>query len=232
MRTRPMIVILAVTAIVVAPFAYGGLIPHLLYGKRIAGKVVDAETGRPIAGAHVAFLWRSGIIPHGFTGHNSRNICYHAAATKTDVNGTFQIAEWKEWSTYDVVPVGPTVLVYMDGYKPLQWLTQRNSERGPIEHLDERYALTRFNGSVEERLDSLFYGLANQSCDYGGISQKSLFPMLKAIYEEAKHIARTPNNATTLYSFATQAAYAALALDPDGPAREADVKAFISENLK
>jgi len=219
-------------SIAFAPSAYGGLIPHLLYGKRIAGQVVDAETGKPIEGAHVAFLWRSGIIPSGFTGHNSRDICYHAAATTTDAYGKFQIPDWKEWSTYDVVLVGPTVLVYKLGFKPMQMLTQRESERGPVEHLDERYVLSRFVGSVKERLNSLYFGLANQGCDYGGPSQKTLYPMLKSIYAEARSIARAPEETKTLSSFATQAAYAALALDPQGPARDNEVKAFISENLK
>ena len=231
MRTRPMIVILAVAAIGVAPFAYGGLIPHLLYGKRIAGKVVDAETGRPIAGAHVAFLWRSGIIPHGFTGHNSRDICYHAAATKTDIRGQFQIAAWKEWSNYDVVLVGPTVLIYLRGYQPLQWLTQRESERGPTEHLNELYAISRFSGSVEERLNSLFYGLANQGCDYGGQSQKSLYPMLRDIYVEARSIS-APGQRPSVHSFAVLAADAAIAADPSGPSNSTEVEAFIKEHLQ
>jgi hypothetical protein len=219
-------------AIALTPNAYAGFVPHMLYGKRVAGQVVDAETGTPIEGAHVALLWRSGIVPRGFTGHNSRDICYHAAATTTDAYGKFEIPAWKEWSTYDVVLVGPTVLVYKVGFKPIQMLTQRESERGPMEHLNERYKLSRFTGSAKERLDSLYYGLANQGCDYGGLSQKTLYPMLKSIYTEARSIAHAPEETKTLSSFATQAAYAALALDPQGPARENEVKAFIAENLK
>src|SRR5690242_12334875 len=104
-----------------APLSAGAsLIPHLLYGKRIAGQVVDADSGKPIAGAHVALLWRSGIIPSGFTGHNSRDICYHAAATVTDAAGRFDIPGWHKWSTYDVFLVDPVVLVYAAGYSPKQ----------------------------------------------------------------------------------------------------------------
>jgi hypothetical protein len=225
-----LLIALALLSIVFAPFAFGGLIPHLLYGKRIAGQVVDAESGRPIEGAHVAFLWRSGIIPSGFTGHNSRDICYHAAATTTDVNGKFEVPAWKEWSTYDVVLVGPTVLVYKPGFTPIQLLTQRDSERGPVEHLDERYALSRFRGNATERVNSLFFGLANQACDFGGQSQKSLYPMLKAIYMEARSIA-LPGQRPALHSFALLAADAALAADPLGPSNSKQVEAFIRENL-
>jgi hypothetical protein len=212
--------------------AAAGPIPRLLHGERMAGEVVDADTGKPIAGAHVAFLWRSGIIPHGFTGHNSREICYHAAATVTDANGHFTVPAWKEWSNYDVRSAAPTVLVYVKGYRPLQRMTGRGSERRPVEHLDERYALPRFSGTTEERLNLLFWGLANQGCDYGGESQKSLYAMLKAIYEEARSVARSPTELQSLDSFATEAAYAALALDPSGPARDEDVRRFIEENLK
>jgi len=222
---------LALAMFGLAAHAVAGLIPHLLYGKRIAGQVVDAETGKAIAGAHVAFLWRSGIIPSAFTGHNSRDICYHAAATITDAQGRFDVPSWSEWSRYDVVLVGPTVLVYIKDYEPLQQLTQRESERGPVEHLDESYSLRPFKGTVEQRLHSLFYGLANQSCDFGGQSQKTLYPMLKSIYLEAREIA-APDKHPKLHSFALLAADAALAADPLGPANDQQVEMFIRENLK
>jgi len=219
------------STLIASSSAAAGLIPHILYGKRIAGEVVDVETGKPIAGAHVAFLWRSGITPSGFTGHNSRDICYHAAAATTDAQGRFAVAAWKEWSTYDVRPVSPTVLVYASGYRPFQRFTLRDSERSPVEHLDERYVLPRFKGSVAERLDSLFYGLANQGCDYGGESQKSLYPMLKAIYAEARAIS-SPAMRPTIHSFGVFAANAALAADPSGPSNDRDVESFIREHLE
>jgi hypothetical protein len=74
----------------------------------------------------------------------------------------------------------------------------------------------------------LFYGLANQSCAYGDGSQKSLYPMLKAIYTEARRIA-TPAEAN---GFALEAAYAALAPNPNGAAQTAALDTFIRENLQ
>ncbi|MGE5169727.1 MAG: carboxypeptidase-like regulatory domain-containing protein, partial [Rudaea sp.] len=87
------IVYVVVACIAVGLFGAMALakLPHALYGKRIAGQVVDAQTGAPIPGAHVAFLWESTIIPHGFTGHNARDICYHAAAAVTDRDGRFDV---------------------------------------------------------------------------------------------------------------------------------------------
>ena len=48
---------LVVLYIAVALFGAAALakLPHVLYGKRIAGQVVDADTDQPIAGAQ----WRS-----------------------------------------------------------------------------------------------------------------------------------------------------------------------------
>jgi hypothetical protein len=56
--------------------------------------------------------------------------------------------------------------------------------------------------------------------------------MLKAMYEEAHDIAITSDQVTKVDSFAVEAAYTALALDPNGPAKNADLDTFIREHLK
>jgi len=224
---------LACAAVVLVAAASYGTIPHVLYGKRIAGQVVDADTGSPIAGVHVAFLWESDITPRGFTAHNSRTVCYHAAATTTDLEGRFQIEPWREWSTYGVEPVDPIALVYARNYAPQQLAVRDGSgDERPTNHLGERYALKKFSGSAGERIDAMWGGIANRGCMYGGESQKSLFPMLKAIYEEARSTAQTQSQRNTVRIIAEFAAEAALARDPSGPVDNAPIEAFISENLK
>ena len=208
------------------------MIPQILYGKRIAGQVVDADTGKPIAGAHVAYLWESTINPSGFTGHSARTICYHAAATVTDAQGRFEIPAWRKWSTYDVDNRDPNGLLYAPNYVPQQLVLIEGKIKPPVERVNERYALKPFSGTVDERMHSLFWGLANRTCSYGGDSQRTLFPMLKAIHGEARRIAGTPKQVAQLDSFAVQAAYAALAFDPSGPSRDAQINAFIRENLQ
>ena len=218
-----------IVAVIALSTAAGCGMPHLLYGKRVAGQVVDAETGEPIAGAHVALLWRSVIIPTGFTGHNSRDICFHAAATTTDAQGHFDIPGWWKWKTYNVSNVDPTVLVYAPRYVPLQHpIAPEQPNPTPIEHSSEHYRLKKFTGSSKARLDMLFFGLANQGCDYGGDSQKSLYPMLKHIYVEARNVA-VPKE---LYGFALMAAYAAIAPDPNGPGQDDKLNSFIKEHLQ
>jgi hypothetical protein len=205
-------------------------LPHALYGKRIAGQVVDAETGAPIPGAHVAFLWESTIIPSGFTGHNSRDICYHAAATVTDRDGEFEVPGWRKWSTYHVRISDPIVLVYVREYEAHQF-TLKPQRRPPIDRPSERFRLNRFKGSVDERMLSMWGGFANRGCFYGGESQKSLYPMLKALYEEGRSIARTPGQMNTVHSLARRAARAALAFDPSDPGHDREVEEFIKEQL-
>jgi len=177
----------------------------------------------------VALLWRSGIIPSGFTGHNSRDICFHAAATTTDAQGHFGIPGWWKWKTYNVYNVDPVVLVYAPKYVPLQHsLAPELPNPTPTEHSSQRYQLKQFTGNANARLDMLFYGLANQGCDYGGDSQKSLYPMLRDIYTETRNIAAPKQ----VYGFALMAAYAAVAPDPNGPGQDDKLDSFIKEHLQ
>ena len=225
-------VVLVVIAFVMSTTAAAGLFPHRLYGKRIAGQVVDAATRHPVAGAHVAFVWESAIIPSGFTGHNSRDICYHAAATITDQQGRFEIPPWQEWSTFDVEVHDPAALVYAPRYVPAQINLREGTLKPPIERPNERYEIRAFNGTVDERLDVMWWGIANRGCSYGGESQRSLFPMLKAMYVEARQIATTDQQRKRVNGYAVMAARAAIATDPNGPANIAEVDQFIKEKLK
>lgn len=225
-------VALVTFATALLPTAASGGAPHRLYGKHIAGQVVDSETGMPVAGAHVAFLWESTIIPSGFTGHNSRTICYHAAAAITDAQGRFDVPAWSEWSTYDVENRDPNGLVYAPKYVPRQIHLVEGTIKPPIERLSEKYPIKTFSGPSDKRMQMLFWGLANRSCHYGKESQKSLYPMLKAIYGEARSVARTSDDDDTVRVIARLAAAAALATDPSRPENDRATNAFIAEHLK
>ena len=223
---------LACAALLVSAAAGCGMIPHVLYGKRIAGQVVDADTGQPIAGAHVAYLWESTINPSGFTGHSARTICYHAAATVTDAQGRFEIPAWRKWSTYDVDDRDPNGLLYAPNYVPQQLVLFEGKIKPPVERVNERYLMKTFSGTAAERLDSIWAGIGNRGCMYGGDSQKSLYPIQKALYEEARSMAATDDQRRRVHFFALMAADAALAADPNGPSNGAEVEKFIREKLK
>ena len=207
-------------------------LPHALYGKRIAGQVVDAETGAPIPGAHVAFLWESTIIPSGFTGHNARDICYHAAATVTDRDGKFEVPGWRKWSTYDVYFTDPYAIVYVRAYEPFSRPLHVGPSSAPIDRPDQRFELKLFSGDVNQRINMLFFNLANKGCDYGKQSQKSLYPMLKNVYHEASEIAHSVEEKRTAHVIAEFAANAAMAVNPNSAVDIARTEAFIREELR
>jgi hypothetical protein len=232
MWPRRCLFVLAFLMIACTPPALGGVIPHLLYGKRISGQVVDAETRKPLAGAHVAFLWESPITSTVITGHDSRDICYHAAAVQTGADGYFQIDAWRTWSNYDVHNVEPTGVVYTPHYVPYFVVFSISPNGEAVEHDAQRYELKPFAGTRRQRLETLFRGLANHDCLNGGESQKSLYPMLKAIHTEARQVAETPDDMRVVSAIARLAAETALAQDPNVPWDEERAKAFIREYLK
>lgn len=223
---------LAWLALVVGVTWFWNHVPMTLYGKHTAGQVVDAATGRAIAGAHVALLWRSNTAPNAIMGESGRTVCYHAAAAVTDVHGTFDIAAWREISSYRVYIVNPVVLVYAPSYVPIQDVVGAEEHGPPTAHLNKRIALKPFYGSAEERIEMLFGGLANQDCMYGKASQKSLYPMLRAIYGEARAIAETEDQRSTVRNIAYLAATSALAIDPNTSGNDAGIAAFIREQMK
>jgi hypothetical protein len=206
--------------------------PMVLYGKRTAGHVVDAVTGRPIPGAHVALLWESTTVPKSFMGESGRAVCFHAAAAVTNAQGRFEIEPWRELSSYRVYVMNPVVLVYARNYVPVQSVIGAYQSGPPVPHLDERFALKPFNGTVDERIQMLFWGLANRGCMYGKESQRNLYPMMKAIHDEAQVIAQTPDQRRTVGNIAALAARAALVINPNSPGDDAGIKAFIRENMQ
>jgi hypothetical protein len=212
-------------------FAGCDALPLTLYGKRISGQVVDADTGLPIGGAHVAFLWEAPVVPKDFSGHVSRTICYHAAAAAADSRGRFHIEPWTQWRTLDVRNAEATGAVYAPGYVPLEVLPETGPIKPPAERLNEAYRLKRFDGTADQRIETL-RRVAASSCDYGGESRRSLYPIMKAIYDEARQVAQTPEQLATLRVLAEIAAEAAIAPDPQGPTDSARIDAFIRERLK
>lgn len=206
--------------------------PMVLSGKHTAGHVVDAATGAPISGVHVALLWESETVPKSIISGGGRTVCVHAAAAVTDAQGAFDIPPWREFSSYRVHMYNPVALVYARGYVPRQIQLDAGDDGAIIAHPAERYALTRFGGSVDERMHMLFWGIANRGCMYGKDSQRSLYPFLKAIYDEGRAIAETDRQRGTVRNIAALAARAALAINPNSPGDDAGIAAFIKEHLQ
>lgn len=229
---RIALAILGYAVLVVSCIPLWENLPQRLYGLPIAGQVVDRATGAPIGGAHVAALWQSGIMPRGFSAHNTRDVCYHAAATVTDDRGQFVIPAWSEWSSYRVVNTEPQVLVYARGYVPATIVLNARAEGQRPRRIDKRLAIDAFSGDSSARIRELFWGFANRDCMYGKESQKSLYPMWRSIYFEARGIATDRSEFNTVDSIAWFAARAALANDPQVPMHTSVIDAFIREHLQ
>jgi hypothetical protein len=126
----------------------------------------------------------------------------------------------------------PEALVYAPRYMPRQIVLREGKLKPPQERPNERYELHAFSGTVDERLKSMWWGVANRGCSYGGASQRSLFPMLKAMYDEARHIATTEQQTKQVNGYAVMAANVAIAADPNGPSNNAEIERFIREKLQ
>ncbi len=206
--------------------------PQRLYGEPLAGMVVDAATGKPIPGAYVSYLWESATDPKGFFGSGGRDICYHAAGTRTDDTGRFHVDGWSKWSTYRVQNRDPQALVYAPGYARGIFMLQTGTIKPPVQRLHEVYGLDRFSGTTEQRIESLFMGFANRGCHYGGESQKSLYPMMRAMYLEVRSVAQSAEQHQAARSLGRLAASVALAPDPNGPDQSRRIQSFLEEHLQ
>jgi hypothetical protein len=212
--------------------ACGGA-PRTLYGKSIDGHVLDAKTGHPISGAYVIYLWRAGVIPTSFSGHNAPDICYHAAGAVTDAQGRFHIDAWQKPQRYNVPNREPTAWAYAPGYVPDGVPPPTGPEREPTMHPNDVIRLQPSHATGDERLEEL-WNFIRRGCMHGGDSQRNLFPILKAAYDEAKSLAVSPEQLSMLHSFGRMVARTSINPDPmgDGGATDIEIEKFIRQSLQ
>src|SRR5437764_14090070 len=159
--------------------------PSVLFGKRIDGVVLDAETGQPVPGAYVTYRWQGEAMGEAFSGHNAPVICYHAAAAITDAQGRFHIDPWEKKATYKTMNEEPYAEVYARGYVPEQAVFHTGPHREPVDHPHDVIRLKKSTATGNVRLDEL-NDASRHDCAHGSGSQRSLYPMLKMVVEEAK----------------------------------------------
>jgi hypothetical protein len=216
-----------------APLAACGWAQRTLQGKSIDGHVLDAQTGQPIPGAHVMYLWEAGINPSTFTAHNASEICYHAAGAVTDAQGHFRIDPWEEPRRYDVHEREPGAWAYAPGYVPAEFGHSEGREREPTVHPNDIIRLQPSRATGDERLGEL-WNVIRRGCMHGGLSQRNQYPLLKAAYDEGKSAAMTERQMELLRHFARLVARAQVAADPlsDGGVTDAQIERYVRENLQ
>ena len=153
-----------------------------LSGGPVSGEVLEERTNQPIPGAIVMVRWK-GDLP-GFA--DSKTVCYHVESTVSDETGGYRIAAWSkeaaaDWQTR-IINKEFVVVAYKVGYG----FSNQSSQKEEIEYL------APFTGTSGERLGYLKRVSDGTKCDEAGERIMNRLPLEKAIYEEAKAIAQTP----------------------------------------
>lgn len=148
----------------------------------ISGKVLEEGTDKPIPGAIVAVRW-VGRTTSGSIYVEAQSTCYHVESATTDERGAYQTKAWnqEQHKDYKVKFDHMLVSAYKAGYGYPQTPTQRE---GIV-------YLAPFKGSSGERLKYLERLSEGTHCDEASERAMNRLPLEKAIYEEARALART-----------------------------------------
>jgi hypothetical protein len=174
-------------------------------GGYIKGQVLVAETREPLPEVYVAIIWSGDqpLLPADF-----RTICMHADSTQTNTDGKFSFMPWAKWD--GIVPVSDInyhIVVYKPGYQEILyeqgfWIAGKTG--APC-------LLKRFEASKEEQLNYLRLIPRRLSCIARDGSKKNLYPLLEAVYFEAKALSTSTEDKKQLQWFRKVAASAAIA---------------------
>ncbi|MDH4191280.1 MAG: hypothetical protein OEW21_13900 [Betaproteobacteria bacterium] len=163
-------------------------------GGPVSGRVLEEDSGKPIAGAIVVVRW-FGVV--GGMGHGGK-VCYHVAATLSRDDGSYLVPEWYERENRYGWGMGHReyyVIAYKAGYG---WPRQPSQDQ-------EISLLAPFKGTVEERFKYFDSVTSNTRCSHHAEIRKHLYWPWMTLYEEASGIAVTAEqkrNAEWLRAFA------------------------------
>jgi len=143
-------------------------------------QVVDKDTGSGIPGVIVAFKW---IENRGFSMGGSHTACTHVAMLYTDDQGRYSIPKWRGDTLGAFKPYKPG---YSEVNDPVAW------NQG-IDYM------TRSKGSTRERYEALFRIINTFQCSDS--EEKNLLDLVRAVYDEARSIAKTEEDAKIVDSF-------------------------------
>ena len=146
------------------------------------GRVLEAGTNKPIAGAIVIARWK-GFMPA--PGHGS-TLCYHVESAVTNAEGVYRISAWHEDLQHAILQ-DKTIYIdaYKSGYVRSQEFYKQQSYRQGIELMEG------FKGTREERLEYLLRLDEATSCAEAGSSSANLLSLERSLYQEARSLALT-----------------------------------------
>lgn len=139
----------------------------------IEGRVLEAETNKPLAGTIVVARWDKTYSSFADT----TTVCIHVESVITNEHGYFTLTAWNGKAG--------DVEVFKAGY---EYPTDRyGAHAGKYE-----YVLKPFAGSREERLGYLErVERSIRVCRSPDAGEKNLLPLYRALYDEAKSLAKT-----------------------------------------
>ncbi len=157
-----------------------------LSGGPVSGKVLEEGSDKPIPGAIVVVSW-AGLTTSGSIYVEARDVCYHVESATTDEQGLYQTKAWSQEQNknFSVKFDHMQVTAYKVGYGYSQSVSQKEG----IEYL------APFKGTSGERLKYLERILDSTKCGSQNDSEKNFHAMYYAMYEEAKNIAISKEDA-------------------------------------
>ncbi len=203
-RIRIMIILAGAVAVVLFVLSRG----CSFAGGSVSGRVLDFNTGQPIAGAIVVVRWNGAAM--GLV-HSSR-VCFHVETAVSDVDGRYRVSSWvrppKPWAVWGTSTI---VDAYQRGYESVR--TQKTQTEAP-----EDVFMERSTGTDAEHFQYLNWQVvSNTGCDNAGASRRSLFVLQKAAILEAKSLVRSEQDQGNLDGMRTVAATDWLAATPSYP---------------
>ena len=182
------------------------------------GVVLDEATGEPLAEAFVTARY-SGNIP---TIGDFQTVCYHAAGTKTDTQGRYQLPAKFVFGGI-LIDKRLDMSFFKPGYRQVFY--------------DDFHGIAKLRkdgSNREERFDELKRVTRVSDCRDAGESERSLYPLYEAVFYEAKNLAFTKENVKDLGWIRSISGIIATASDKARIQTEADLEEeqFLKDHLR
>lgn len=151
--------------------------PH--YWPEKTSRVLELGTNKPLKDVYVLARWKgvTGIV-------GVRTVCYHVESTKTNEKGEFTIPSYTEG--FGSVVRGS---IYLSFYSPKHKKAGNQKIDTYYKHND--YFIEKFTGTSKERFSFITGRGRIPSCHEAGKSLRNTFAVNKAVYEEAKLLAKS-----------------------------------------
>lgn len=142
-----------------------------------SGRVIDEETGKPLAGVYVMAMWHAS----GFSPVVSKTVCYQFAISKSDEDGKYSLPTF----SWNINPFLSDRQRYLEYYIAGYEISANNTTDDVVRRL------RRSTKSVEDRMRSLAHQ-RYQNCTSERERREKLLPLYQAQLDEATRLASSP----------------------------------------